>query len=354
MTKAYIIDDLLDKALNGQTLEKGEIIELLSIKDKAAIEKLYKTAREIRKSIFSHKVFLYGFVYFSNHCKNDCNFCYSRKSNRIKRYRKSTEEIVAVAKGLANSGVNLIDLTMGEDANYHKGNFKTILRIINKTKEASRLPVMISPGVINKKSIDELSELGVEWFALYQETHNRELFNKLRVGQDYDKRMDTKIYAKKKGMLLEEGILVGVGEGIDDIAYSILEMGRIGADQVRVMSFIPQRGIPMENVPSPDRDIELKTIALLRLIYPQALIPASLDVDGISGLKSRINAGANVVTSIIPPKEGLLGVAQHVKNVDDGHRRVNSVVSVLSELELFPASPLEYGKYIDKKRCKND
>ena len=79
MTKTYIIDDLLDKALNGQTLEKGEIIELLSIEDKDAMEKLYKTAREIRKRIFSDKVFLYGFVYFSNYCKNDCNFCYSRR-----------------------------------------------------------------------------------------------------------------------------------------------------------------------------------------------------------------------------------------------------------------------------------
>lgn len=48
----------------------------------------------------------------------------------------------------------------------------------------------------------------------------------------------------------------------------------------------------------------------MRLLFPDKLIPASLDVDGISGLELRLMAGANVVTSIIPPNEGLAGVAQ--------------------------------------------
>jgi methylornithine synthase len=159
--------------------------------------------------------------------------------------------------------------------------------------------------------------------------------------------MNAKLYAKEKGMLIEEGILAGVGETIEDIADSILTMGRIGARQVRVMSFVPQKGIPMESVATPDRKLEYKIIAVLRLMYQDALIPASLDVDGISGLKVRMDAGANVITSIIPPREGLMGVAQNTKDVHDGGRSVDEVTSILAEMGLKPATAAAYRDYIN-------
>ena len=70
---------------------------------------------------FGDGIFLYGFVYFSTYCRNDCNFCYYRSSNQLpERYRKSREEIIRTAVDLKESGVHLIDLTMGEDDYYLK------------------------------------------------------------------------------------------------------------------------------------------------------------------------------------------------------------------------------------------
>ncbi|MDD3169228.1 MAG: methylornithine synthase PylB, partial [Eubacteriales bacterium] len=143
-----------------------------------------------------------------------------------------------------------------------------------------------------------------------------------------------------------EGILTGVGESLADIADSILEMGRIGAKQVRVMSFVPQQGIPMERVKKPDSLLELKIIAIMRLMYPGALIPASLDIDGISGLEDRINAGANLITSIIPPMSGLMGVAQNSMDVDEGGRTVKEASIILRSMGLEPASTEDYRDYL--------
>ncbi len=339
---------IIRKALLESKLEKDEIIELLAVKNKEDLESLFLAAREIRNQHFSNKVFLYGFVYFSTWCKNECNFCYYRHSNDIMRYRKSPEEILEIAKNLADSGVHLIDLTMGEDIKYHQENYESILKVIKDIKETTQLPVMISPGVVENKVIDQLANMGTEWYALYQETHNRALFSQLRTGQDYDERMHAKEYAKEKGMRIEEGILVGVGENLEDIANSILEMGRINAKQVRVMGFVPQKGSPMENRETSDRELELKVIAILRLMYPNALIPASLDVDGIWGLKARMNAGANVITSIIPPKQGLMGVAQSVKDVEEGSRTVKEVQAILSQMGLIPATVSEYMDYLGR------
>lgn len=328
-------------------MTKREIVRLLKTEDGEEMAKLFSDARKVRKENQGNKIFAYGFVYFTTYCRNNCNFCYYRKSNDIERYRKSKEEVLATSKALIDSGVNLIDLTMGEDPMYHNEDFETVAEIIHTIKTEYDTPIMISPGVVSEHVIDKLKAAGADWYAVYQETHNRELFEKLRVGQSYDERMNAKLYARKTGMKIEEGILAGVGETAEDIADSLLTMGEIGAEQVRVMSFVPQEGSPMEKYDTPDRMLELKIIALMRLLYPKALIPASLDVDGIDGLEDRINAGANLITSIIPPKSGFMGVAQNTLDVDEGGRTVEEAESILEKMGLHVASKAEYKEFMN-------
>ena len=326
-------------------MDREEIIRILKCEDEKEIKALFERASEIRRQVQGDKIFAYGFVYFTTYCRNNCNFCYFRRSNEIGRYRKTEEEVLALSKALVDSGVNLIDLTMGEDPLYHKEGFETVLRIIRKLKDMGT-SVMISPGVVPDEIIDKFKDAGADIFALYQETHNRELYKKLRKDQDYDERMHAKLHARDCGMFIEEGILCGVGETPGDVADSLLTMGEIGARQVRVMSFVPQPGSPMENVRTPDRIEELKIIALMRILYPNALIPASLDVDGIAGLKERIDAGANLITSIIPPKSGLMGVANSVMDVDEGGRTVEEASEILRSMGLRIATDKEFKEFL--------
>lgn len=334
------------------TFSKEEIISILKSDDIQEAEDLFARARKAREEHFGNKIFMYGFVYFTTWCRNDCTFCYYRKSNNIERYRKDKEEVFRLSKELADSGVHLIDLTMGEDLKYHGEEFDSVVDIIKQIKNELGLPVMISPGVVNNRLVEKFAEAGTDWYALYQETHNRKLFESLRLDQSYDERMHAKLYAREKGMLIEEGLMAGIGESFEDIADSLIKMGEIGASQVRVMSFVPQEGSPMENVETPDRMIELKIIALMRIMYPWALIPTSLDVDGIAGLEARLNAGGNVVTSIIPPRTGLAGVAQSSMDVDDGGRTVEEVKKILEAMGLEAATAEEYKKYIGELKCR--
>ena len=329
-------------------MNKEEIIHILETEDENEIRGLFERAAEVRRRVQGDKIFAYGFVYFTTYCRNNCNFCYFRRSNGIERYRKSEEEIVALSKALVDSGVDLIDLTMGEDPLYHKEKFETVIRIIRELKSMGT-SVMISPGVVPDEVIDGFCEAGADIFALYQETHNRELFKRLRKDQSYDERMHAKLYARDRGMYIEEGILSGVGETDSDVADSLLAMGEMDARQVRVMSFVPQEGSPMENFEAPDRMRELKIIALMRIMYPDALIPASLDVDGIAGLRDRINAGANLITSIIPPRSGLMGVAHSVMDVDEGGRTVEEASEILRSMGLRIADHKEFVDFLNLK-----
>ncbi|MCR5034534.1 MAG: methylornithine synthase PylB [Clostridia bacterium] len=327
-------------------LTRQEILDILKMPSGPEAEEVFARARASRAEYTGNRIFAYGFVYFTTWCRNNCNFCYFRRSNHIDRYRKSTEETIDIAMQLAESGVNLIDLTMGEDPQYHEDHFEQLITVVREIKQRTGLPVMLSPGVVSHDLIDKFASEGAEWYALYQETHNREVFSRLRIDQSYDERMDAKCYARDKGMLIEEGLLAGCGESMEDLADSILIMGQIGARQIRVMSFIPQEGSPMENMETPDRQLELNVIAAMRLAYPWALIPASLDVDGIDGLEERINAGSSVVTSIIPPHSGFVGVAHETMDVDSGGRTVQEARAILQNMGLVLAEPEEYRRYI--------
>lgn len=327
---------------------KEQIISILESDNSQEAEDLFAEARNVRQNNFGKKIFMYGFVYFTTWCRNDCTFCYYRKSNQIERYRKTREEVLSLSGELAKSGVHLLDLTMGEDLQYHREDFESVVDIIKHIKGELGLPVMISPGVVSDAIVKKIAEAGTDWYALYQETHNRKLFESLRIGQSFDARMHAKLFAAEQGMLIEEGLMSGIGESYEDIADSLIKMGEIGAGQMRVMSFVPQKGSPMENVKTPDRMIELKTIALMRIMYPWALIPTSLDVDGIAGLEGRLNAGGNVVTSIIPPRTGLAGVAQNSMDVDEGGRTVDEVKKILEPMGLEAASAEEYSKYLEE------
>ena len=344
------------KAQEGATLSSRNIIDLLSIEDRQETRMLFETARNVRRHHFGNRIFLYGFLYTSTYCRNDCSFCFFRSSNTDStRYRKSKPDILSAARRLAASGVHLIDLTMGEDPllfNDRGKGFEQFLDLVVSLKKDTGLPLMISAGVMTAPQLKLLAKAGVSWYACYQETHSRRLFAKLRPGQSFDVRMASKRNAHSHGLLIEEGLLCGVNETLEDLAHSLAAMRELGADQIRAMTFIPQPGTPMSTLTPQGPHRETILIAVMRLLFPDILIPASLDLESIHGLRERLNAGANVVTSIVPPGEGLAGVARQSLGIEDGQRTVRAVAGILTDCGLKIAGREEYGNWMAGRKTR--
>lgn len=172
----------------------------------------------------------------------------------------------------------------------------------------------------------------------------------LRPGQNFNERLKSKTMAHQFGLLTEEGILVGIGETSVDIAGSLEQIRSLNFDQVRAMNFVPQRGTPMHNHSAPDPLRELIVIALMRHMFPDRLIPATLDVEGLGGLEKRLAAGANVVTSIVPPDMGLSGVAQSSLDINDARRTIGRISPILASSGLQSADIEEFRAWMDKRR----
>ncbi|WP_291300695.1 methylornithine synthase PylB [Desulfosporosinus sp. BICA1-9] len=351
------LDVILEKAAQENPLSRDELLFLLTLSEETDLSKVFNVARQLRTRYFEDKIFIYGFVYFSTYCRNECAFCLYRKSNHsLERYRKTDLEIMETALSLVESGVHLLDLTMGEDPYYfdkQESGFEHLIRTVELIKKSTEIPIMISAGVVSEEVLREFKAAGIDWYATYQETHNPDLYHKLRLGQSYSERMEGKKSAHKLGFLIEEGLLTGVGDTDEDLVDSLEAMKSLGADQVRVMSFVPQEGTPMHRFTSVAPYRELLIIAIMRLVFPDRLIPASLDVDGLKGLADRLDAGANVVTSIIPPQSGLAGVSNQSLDIDDGNRTVSRIIPVLAQHGLVPASRDEYADWVLKRQNRS-
>jgi methylornithine synthase len=346
---------ILGRATDDRLGDGEDLRFLLSLADEEDREALFAAAREVRRRHFGSAVFLYGFVYFSTFCRNDCAFCHYRRSNvALPRYRKSPEEILQAAGTLAASGVHLIDLTMGEWPERpaaRPGQPDSLAGLVRRVKaRCGGLPVMVSPGVVPDSTLAALAAAGADWYACYQETHNPRRFARLRVGQSYAERMQKKSTAQALGMLIEEGILIGIGERPADVADSIAAMRALDADQVRVMTFVPQEGTPMAASALGPALGEAVVIAVLRLAFPDRLIPASLDVGGLAGLAERLDAGANVVTSLVVPGKGLAGVAHASLDIEEARRTPQAIGPVLARCGLGVADRQAYRHWIDRRR----
>jgi methylornithine synthase len=329
------------KIIEGFQLSDDDLRALLSLELKEELEKLYHAARKVRNHYFGNKVFLNCFIYFSTYCKNQCSFCYYNCKNEIGRYRLTKEEVKETCKSLKGAGFHMIDLTMGEDP-YFYDDPDRFIELVQVVKEELSLPIMISPGVIDNSTLLKAREKGASFFALYQETYDTELYQKLRVGQSFDGRINSRSFAKDQGYCIEDGILTGVGNSIESTILSLRGMKTNNPDMVRVMTFLPQAGTPLADFKDKLNLSELKIIAILRLMFPECLIPASLDLEGIDGMVHRLNAGANIVTSILPPDSRLEGVVNYDRVFEERDRDIKSVIKKLEILGMEPAQQAEF------------
>ncbi len=91
------IGDLCARILGGAEPDASDLEALLRAGDEAPL--VFAAAREMRERHSGDAVFLYGFVYFSTWCRNECAFCFYRADNdESPRYRKTAGEVVDICR----------------------------------------------------------------------------------------------------------------------------------------------------------------------------------------------------------------------------------------------------------------
>ena len=267
---------------------------------------LMEEAAAVSRRVFGGKVFLRGLIEYSNHCSCNCLYCGIRRDNPgVERYRLSDEAVYAAVDSGFGRGLRTFVLQGGEDAAFDVARLCRLVRGI-KQRTRGEAAVTLSCGILPLEAYAELKAAGADRYLIRFETSDPELHKYLRGGVTLERRLQALYDLKSLGFQTGSGFMVGLpGETEDTVVNNVHLAEEIGLDMVGIGPFIPHPETPLKDSPQVALDLALRTTAFLRVVCPQAHIPATTAAGSLEpdGREQMIRRGANVVMPNLTPVE---------------------------------------------------
>ena len=296
--------ELVDKIADTKKATKEELTFLIEKRTPESAACLAQKAREIRESIYGKKVFIRGLIEISSYCKNDCFYCGLRRSNSCaERYRLTKEQILACCREGYSLGFRTFVMQGGEDAYFTDEVLSDIVSSIKKSYPDCA--VTLSVGERSEESYKKLKTAGADRFLLRHETATPEHYAKLHPKEMTLKtRMSCLTSLKKLGFQTGCGFMVGSPyQTLQNIVEDILFISEFKPEMIGIGPFIPHEKTPFKDEPAGSVDLTLYLLSILRLLNPNALIPATTALGTLEkdGRERGILSGANVIMPNLSP-----------------------------------------------------
>ena len=178
-----LIDKILEKAKLGNGLTHREASVLLACEIPQKNEEIFSLAKKIKQEYYGNRIVLFAPLYLSNYCVNGCVYCpYHAKNKHIPRKKMTQDEIKEEVIALQDMGHKRLALETGEDPvnnpiEYVLESIKTIYSINHKNGAIRRVNVNIAATTV--ENYKKLKEAGIGTYILFQETYNKERYEKL-------------------------------------------------------------------------------------------------------------------------------------------------------------------------------
>ena len=295
---------LIDKLYIAKSLTLQEFILLLQNRDEDLYNYISEIARNISIKYFGHDIYVRGLIEFTNYCKNDCYYCGIRKSNdKTDRYRLTKDEILTCCDNGYELGFHTFVLQGGEDGAFTD---KVMIDIINSIKgKYSDCAVTLSIGERNYESYLALFNAGADRYLLRHETADNEHYKILHPDSlSLENRKECLYNLKKIGYQVGSGFMVGSPyQTIENIAQDLCFLKELSPQMIGIGPFIPHHDTKFADFEAGSVDLTLFLISILRLMFPNGLIPAttSLGTCDPKGREKGILSGANVLMPNLSP-----------------------------------------------------
>ncbi|MBN1654883.1 MAG: 2-iminoacetate synthase ThiH [Deltaproteobacteria bacterium] len=208
----------IERAFSVRRPDLEDLAALLSPAASPFLEQMANQAQRLTRQHFGKIIELFIPLYLSNHCVSGCSYCGFASDRPIERKRLTLEEIDQEVLTLAQEGYDEILLLTGESCGAE--DFLYLLEAIKRCRRFfNRVTVEAFPMELG--NYRRLVEAGLFSVTVYQETYQRELYEKVhRWGkkQDFGYRLDTPeraLEAGSRGVGL--GVLLGLGEPREDL-----------------------------------------------------------------------------------------------------------------------------------------
>ncbi|MEA5091192.1 [FeFe] hydrogenase maturase subunit HydE [bioreactor metagenome] len=278
--------------------------EILITPDQKLHDALLAASRATALKQFGNKIYIRGLIEFTNYCKNDCYYCGIRCSNnKANRYRLNKEQILSCCANGYELGFRTFVLQGGEDPFFSDEVLADIIIAIKKNHPDCALTLSI--GERSLESYEALFTAGADRYLLRHETANPTHYSLLHPETlSLANRLHCLKNLKEIGYQVGTGFMVGSPfQTTDNLIEDLLLINKFKPQMIGIGPFIPHHDTPFRDKNSGTLQQTLRLIAMLRLMLPKALIPATTALGTIDpcGREQGILAGANVVMPNLSP-----------------------------------------------------
>lgn len=297
------IYSIIDKLYKVSEASDEELLFLLNNIDDKSKEYLLKKSNEIRMRTYGRKVYLRGLIEFTNYCSRNCTYCGIRGGNsKADRYRLSLDEILECVDIGDKLGYKTYVLQGGEDPYFTDDK---MVEIITKIKE--KYPdnaITLSIGERSYESYKKMFDAGADRYLLRHETATKSLYEKLHPVASFENRRKCLSDLKKIGYQIGSGFMVGLpGQSNLDLVNDLMYIKELNPHMCGIGPFIPHKDTPLKDENGGTLETTITLIAILRLLLPEALLPATTSLGTINpmGRELGLKAGGNVVMPNLSP-----------------------------------------------------
>lgn len=298
--------DIINHLADGDTLSRDEWMILLSSLDDGEREYLRIKAQEVAVSHYGKGIFVRALLEISSYCKNNCYYCGIRASNRdAQRYRLSKEEILECCKEADALGFNTFVLQGGEDPVQNDAWVVDVVKAIRAAYPEKA--ITLSVGERSAEAYAAFKEAGANRFLLRHETRNDEHYSQLHPSMmSSENRRQCLMTLKRLGFQTGSGMMIGSPGQTDEHLYEDIRfLEELQPQMIGIGPFLPATNTPFENHSPGSADKTILMLSLLRLRFPNVLLPATTALATLcsNGMERAILAGANVVMPNVSPVE---------------------------------------------------
>ena len=253
-----MLEEFTRQILSGEQ-EQIKTEDVLFLLD-ADLEMLCRSADRIRKHFCKDHGDLCTIINGkSGKCSEDCRFC-----------AQSSEEILKDCRMQERKGIHRYSVVTagksleGED-------FSRALKAYRVMSEQCSVSLCASHGFLSYDAFLDLKRNGVTRYHCNLET-SRRFFSEICTTHTYDDKIANIERAKKAGLEICSGGIIGMGETEEDRLSLALELAGLGVDSIPVNVLTPIKGTPLEGRRRLKEEEILRTVAVFRLLNPKAEI----------------------------------------------------------------------------------
>ena len=300
------IKAIIDKLYETNNAGREELLYLVNNITEEEKEYLLEKSKKTAEENYSNKVFMRGLIEFTNYCKNDCYYCGIRSGNKnAERYRLSLDQILSCCKTGYDLGYRTYVLQGGEDMHYTDDKIVEIVKAIRENYP--ECAVTLSIGERSYESYKKYFDAGADRYLLRHETADENHYGKLHPeSMSLANRKECLSNLKKIGFQVGSGFMVGSPyQTKENLVYDLLFLKELNPHMVGIGPFIPHKDTKFKDETQGTLEMTILMIALLRLMLPKALIPATTALGTIDplGREKGLKAGANVVMPNLSPTD---------------------------------------------------